>query len=260
MVTVEKSLPAVQDDRQHLSGAFGFPFSDLGREHGDEVPHLGLGEPDVQRGAEVELELTPRASHAGQGRVGREFPAPVVEDVAGEDVREQVLFQERVDDGREQLVTGGCQYHFLPGERRAHSCAVLVPVRAGGQWCGVSAHFILDAPRLPLVHHGHEGLDAAQAAREPCVRVHLNQNLLDLVHGQSRLKPFGKGRPQPLLIARGGEGCDGNDAALLRTQSVCCVHGSRPRIVLRVGDLLHPLDDFVVDAVREGDVRHGGVG
>ena len=60
--------------------------------------------------------------------IGRQFPALVIEDVAGEDVREKMLFEERVDDGREQLITAGQWDHFLTDQRRPDSGAVFIPV------------------------------------------------------------------------------------------------------------------------------------
>jgi hypothetical protein len=44
------------------------------------------------------------------------------------------------------------------------------PITRSASHCGLMgslfAHLILNAFGLPLVHHGHKGLDAAQAARD----------------------------------------------------------------------------------------------
>ena len=66
---------------------------------------------------------------------------------------------------------------------------------------------------------------------------------------------IGQGRPQPFLVAGSSEGCDGNDTALFSAQSMCRVHRSFPRVVLRVGDFLQPLDGFAVDGSSEGEGR-----
>jgi hypothetical protein len=109
-------------------GTFGFPSTNLGFEDGDAIPHLSFGESNVHCGTQMELELIARARHAGKGCGGHKFPALVIEDVTGEDVREKMLFQERVNNGREQLITAALS-SYLVLRIRPH-CTVYPPSTA----------------------------------------------------------------------------------------------------------------------------------
>ena len=67
-----------------------FLCPDLGFEYGNELLHLRCGQSRMHRGIQMEPELAGGAGHAGQGCNGRQFPALVIEVVAGEDVRKQM--------------------------------------------------------------------------------------------------------------------------------------------------------------------------
>ena len=84
-------------------------------------------------------------------------------------------------------------------------------VDVGGQGTGFFAHLVLDPFGVPLVHHGHKSGDAVETAGESRIRIHLHQDFLDFIHGQTRLKTFMQRWSQLVHIAVGGKGRDGDD-------------------------------------------------
>lgn len=99
------SLPGLagargQDRVQHLARLDGLFLADSGVKHGDEVPQLRRAEPGIHGRAEMEAQLRAKARHGGQGRDGRQFPALMVQIVAGKNVREQMLLEKGVNGGR----------------------------------------------------------------------------------------------------------------------------------------------------------------
>lgn len=140
--------------------------------------------------------------------------------VALEDVAEQVFFQVPINDGDKGGIArlgriGGDAAQLLEQLRAA---GVLVAAVADRR--RVAPHSVGDAPRFALVEHLHEGLQTTQAAGKAAVGIGVHHHFLGLVHSHPAVQPAGKGGPQVLQGACGGGGGDGYDALLAEAQRV----------------------------------------
>ena len=130
------------------------------------------------------------------------------EDITTEDVAEKMFLQKRVDNGRKFIdSSAGRSADDSSLIRRAESA----DVRIVGQRGGLSAHFVLDPPRLSFVKQSDEGL-------------HLDKNFLDFIDRHAVLQAFRKSAFQFFRIAFCGKCRYGDDALLFAAQ---CRYGVR---------------------------------
>jgi hypothetical protein len=101
-----------------------------------------------------------------------------------------MFFQERVNDGSEQLIPAGRRNYFLPCKFCPDLCAVFILGHINGQWAGFFAHLILDPFCFSLVHNGHKRIDTVQAAGKPTIGIHLYEDFLDFIHRQAGIQAF----------------------------------------------------------------------
>ena len=76
-------------------------------------------------------------------------------------------------------------YEVITAQLSTDFCAICIPIQVGGERTGILSHYILDAPSLPFIHNRHENAKPVKAAGKTGVRIHLHQDLFDLVDGQA---------------------------------------------------------------------------
>ena len=91
-----------EDAIKNVLSRLGVVDSDLRFDDLDEIAHRFR----CGAGVEVEVHLASSAGHAAQRADGRQFAALSVEVVANEDVAKEMFFEERVDSGSKELITG----------------------------------------------------------------------------------------------------------------------------------------------------------
>ena len=77
----------------------------------------------------MKLKLPAKAGDAGQRGNGRQFPALMIQIVAGKDIRKKMFLQKGVDNRREKLVTAGRGAGVPAAEPRPYLSAVFVTVQ-----------------------------------------------------------------------------------------------------------------------------------
>src|SRR5215213_1147374 len=107
-----------------------------------------------------------------------------------------MFFQIAVNSRREFAKAFGGSGLRLPRERLQSFSAPLVFIAAVSNRRRGFPLDILDASLLPFLQHGHESIDAVQTARKTAVRIHLNENISDLVDGQAAIEPAVQSRSQ----------------------------------------------------------------
>ena len=143
------------------------------------------------------------------------------EDITTEDVAEKMFLQKRVDNGRKfKDSSAGRSADDSSLIRRAESA----DVRIVGQRGGLSAHFVLDPPRLSFVKQSDEGVQTRQTAGKPRIGLHLDKNFLDFIDRHAVLQAFRKSAFQFFRIAFCGKCRYGDDALLFAAQ---CRYGVR---------------------------------
>lgn len=143
------------------------------------------------------------------------------EDITTEDVAEKMFLQKRVDNGRKFIdSSAGRSADDSSLIRRAESA----DVRIVGQRGGLSAHFVLDPPRLSFVKQSDEGVQTRQTAGKPRIGLHLDKNFLDFIDRHAVLQAFRKSAFQFFRIAFCGKCRYGDDALLFAAQ---CRYGVR---------------------------------
>lgn len=125
--------PALCEDvLENAPGELGLPGPGRPLDFNEIVPHFFRRRSGVERGAEVEIQLTGRPRHGAERSDRREFALLVREVVADEDVAKEVLLEERVDCRSEDLIARRRRNFRASAELRAHPRAVFVLVDAGG--------------------------------------------------------------------------------------------------------------------------------
>lgn len=129
----ESGRPALcKDVLENSPGDLGLPGPGGPLDFNEMVPHFFRRRSGVERGAEVEIQLTGRPRHGAERSDRREFALLVREVVADEDVTKEVLLEERVDCRSEDLIARRRRNLRASAELRAHPHAVFVLVDAGG--------------------------------------------------------------------------------------------------------------------------------
>ena len=113
-------------------GDLGLPGPGRPLDFNEIVPHFFRRRSGVERGAEVEIQLTGRSRHGAERSDRREFALLVREVVADEDVAKEVLLEERVDRRSEDLIARRRRNLRASTELGAHPGAVFVLIDAGG--------------------------------------------------------------------------------------------------------------------------------
>ena len=169
-------------------------------------------------------ELTACTIHVCKGRNGRQFPALEIEDVAREDIREKMLFEEGVDGWRE-LLPGSRRRNFLQAcKRGSHLRPIFILVQIGGNRAGFLSDLVFDPIGFTLIEDRHEREDTVQAAWESGIGIHLHQDFLDLVHGQPGFETVVQRCVQLFHVPAGGERCDRDDALLFCVERRSVIH------------------------------------
>src|SRR5882724_5463412 len=115
-----------------------------------------------------------------------------------------MFFQIAVNSRRKFAKAFGGSGLRLPRERLQSFSTPLVFIAAvSNRRRGFPLH-ILDPSLLPFLQHGHESIDAVQTARKTAVRIHLHENVFDLVHGEAAMSPLfrvvRKGSRSPVAV------------------------------------------------------------
>lgn len=147
--------------------------------------------------------------------------------VAFEDVAEQVLLQVLLDDGSKGGISrlGSILRRTAQLFEQLRATGVLVAAVADGR-C-VTSHEVGDALRLALVQYLHEGLQGAKAAGKAAIGIGVYQYFFHLVHRHAVVQPTGEGCLEVFQIACGSVGGNGYDALLAGAQRVCLL---RPEV------------------------------
>src|SRR5215212_1040456 len=111
-----------------------------------------------------------------------------------------MFFQIAVNSRRKFAKAWGGSGLWLPRERLQSFSAPLVFIAAVcNRRRGFPRH-ILDPSLLPFFQHGHESIDAVQTARKTAVRIHLNENVFDLIDGEAAIEAAVQSRSQMFQI------------------------------------------------------------
>ena len=184
---------------------------------------LRIGDAVVFADGDVGVQLALHARHCGERGDGGDFAGSPVEVVAPEDVAEQVRleifvdcrseFKERTPDRRaaEFRLVGGAEIDALSRRKRAWLPALCIP----------------DTRCFPLFQQNHVAAERIQAARETAVGIELSQNLLDLVYGQTGVKPCRQRGFQFRHVSACRICGDGGDLLFLCVQCVHVIIGLR---------------------------------
>src|SRR5215212_11522017 len=107
-----------------------------------------------------------------------------------------MFFQIAINSRRKFAKAFGRSGLRLPRERLQSFSAPLVFIAAVSNRRRGFPLYILDPSLLPFLQHGHERIDAVQTARKTAVRIHLNENVVNLIDGEAAIEPAVQSRSQ----------------------------------------------------------------